>query len=215
MTKTEIIEYVMHTPYNTNKQILSTMLDELEESLSGGNITNLINKTITSIESESKIVGESVFENCSNLTSVNFAQATEIESYAFNGCISLTNISFPNIIKVGSYAFSETGVQEIDFPKVETLDIYSFYKCNFLEKAILPKIKEIGSSTFAYCPLRELILENNQVCLLSDIGAFANTPISQGNGFIYVPPLLVEDYKASTNWIVFANQIKAIGEEIQ
>ena len=212
MTKTEILNYVMETPYNTNKQILSLMLDKFEESISGGNITSLINKTITSIDNDSTIVSASIFENCETLRMASFEEVIEIKSYAFNGCTNLENINFPNVIKIGSYAFSETGISNLYLPKVESLDIYSFYKCENLKEVNLPKLKEIGSSTFAYCPLESITLANSQVCLLSDIGAFANTPIQTGEGYIYVPSSLVETYKNSTNWIAFANKIKAIEE---
>ena len=37
MTKEEIIDYVINTPENTNKYVLSSMLDELNSGESSGN----------------------------------------------------------------------------------------------------------------------------------------------------------------------------------
>lgn len=212
MTKKEILDYVMHTPYNTNRQVLSTMLDAFEEELSGGNISKIIDKSITTITSDSITVGDSMFQYCESLKEANFPEATVIESYAFNGCKNLIEINFPKVICVGSYAFSDCGLSRIEFPIVEHLHIYAFYNCEKLETAIFPKLVEIGSSAFGNCQLKSLVLSNSEVCVLSDIGAFANTPIYNGEGNIYVPAKLVAQYQTATNWIAFANKIKSIEE---
>lgn len=210
MTKQEIIDYVMHTPYNTNKQILSLMLDELEAEMTGGNIDKIIDKSITEIINGSGAVSDSSFQDCEDLTKADFPEATYIGSYAFNGCTNLTSINFPKVICIGSYAFSETGLTEVNFPSTESIDIYSFFKCDKLQKASFPKLTYIGSSSFGLCPITTLVLSSPQLCELADIGAFAMTSIFEGEGYIYVPKNLIENYKIATNWIAFADKFRAI-----
>lgn len=210
MTKKEILDYVMHTPYNVNRQILCLMLSSYEEELTGGDINKVIDKSIVQITNDAEKIGEGVFENCDSLETANFPEVLIIESYSFNGCSNLININFPKAIYIGSYAFSECGFSEADFPKVEEIDIYSFYKCSKLKKLSFSELTKIGSSSFAYCPLETLILSSPQVCELSDIGAFAETPIFSGSGFIYVPSNLIETYKNSPNWIALSNSFKSL-----
>lgn len=211
MTKKQILDYVMHTPYNTNRQVLSTMLDALEEELTGIDISQIIDKSITEITSDTTTIGDSMFQYCKSLVEANFPEATIIESYAFNGCSSLKTINCPTATVVGSYAFSETGLEEVVFPAIEAICTYAFCKSNNLKKADFPVAKAIGASAFAISPLLDtLILRSPEVCLLIDIGAFAMTPIHQGEGYIYVPKNLVEKYKTATNWIAFRNKIRAI-----
>lgn len=210
MTKKEILDYVMHTPYNVNKQILSTMLDVFEEGLAGGSIDKIIDKSISSITSDSTTIGDSSFQYCESLKEVNFPEATVIESYAFNGCINLIKVDFPKVISIGSYAFSGSGLTRIEFPKAENLYIYAFYGCENLETAIFPKLKEIKSSAFGNCKIKNLVLSNQNVCQLSDIGAFALTPIFDGEGYIYVPSNLINEYKQTTNWTAYAEKFKPL-----
>ncbi len=47
---------------------------------------------------------------------------------------------------------------------------------------------------------------------LSNSNAFANTPIAQGTGYIYVPDNLVASFKTATNWSTYASQIKGVSE---
>jgi hypothetical protein len=34
--------------------------------------------------------------------------------------------------------------------------------------------------------------------------------VANGTGYIYVPAALIEDYKAATNWSLYADQFRAI-----
>ena len=42
MTKDEIVEYVMHTPHNSNPRVLRDLLDELPSSSGSGGNANVI-----------------------------------------------------------------------------------------------------------------------------------------------------------------------------
>ena len=45
---------------------------------------------------------------------------------------------------------------------------------------------------------------------MSATSAFDSTPIKSGNGYIYVPFALIEQYKAATNWSTYAAQFRAL-----
>ena len=53
------------------------------------------------------------------------------------------------------------------------------------------------------------------MCVLADKDAFQGTLIASGNGYIYVPDELIEQYKTATNWSVYANQIKPLSEYVE
>lgn len=64
MDKNDIIEYVMHTPHNTNRAVLSSMLNQLAED-GGGGSSDFSTATVTFIC------------NASNQVDVNFAAIKE------------------------------------------------------------------------------------------------------------------------------------------
>ena len=50
-------------------------------------------------------IGSSAFENCSNLTSVDFPIATSIGGSAFYNCSNLTSVDFPAVTSISGSAF--------------------------------------------------------------------------------------------------------------
>ena len=50
----------------------------------------------------------------------------------------------------------------------------------------------------------------NNICTLSGWSAFDDTPIYDGDGYIYVPSALIEQYKTATNWTYFATKFRAL-----
>ena len=64
---------------------------------------------------------------------------------------------------------------------------------------------------FHYCSsLTTAILRSETMCSLDDISVFADTPISKGTGYIYVPQALIESYQAHEKWSTYADQFRAI-----
>jgi hypothetical protein len=73
----------------------------------------------------------------------------------------------------------------------------------------LPSVTQIGSNAFGNCSaLSTLILRSGSVCTLE--GTINDTPIANGNGYIYVPSALVDSYKSASNWSTYTNQFRAI-----
>lgn len=86
-----------------------------------------------------------------------------------------------------------------------------------MEKVDLGSCQQFdGQTQFGKCAeLTTLILRGNTVCsasypVNSYNGALADTPIANGNGYVYVPRGLVDKYKKATNWVEIADRIRAI-----
>ena len=133
------------------------------------------------------------YANCTNLTTVNLPKCTSIGNYTFKNCTNLTTVNLPKCTSIGDYAF---------------------YNCTSLATIDLPECTSIGNRAFEDCiNIITLILANNQVVVLENVGIFTGSSIKNGTGYIYVPDDLVDSYKIATNWSTYANQIKPISEQ--
>ena len=105
-------------------------------------------------------------------------------------------------------------IEELSDGALTNINSYAFYGCKSLTSIDLPVCTSIGDSAFDDCTkLTSIKLANtSKICTLSDSNAFNNTPIANKAGYIYVPDELVEQYKKSTNWSVYASQIKPLSE---
>ena len=87
----------------------------------------------------------------------------------------------------------------------------SFMGCSNLAKIDFDVLEEMKDSDFYECSaLTAVIIRSPVVCTMSKSNTFHLTPIASGTGYIYVPAVLVDSYKAATNWSVYADQIRAI-----
>lgn len=130
------VYYYSETPYNENdfKQILDKTITEINIPI---NLTQ---------------VGDYTFYACTQLTTVNFTEPTQIESlksYAFADCSSLTNIVLPNTLKtIGDYCFRNcTSLTSITIPdSAETISSTAFSGCTNLTSIKIPTKKSGGIS---------------------------------------------------------------------
>lgn len=179
-------------------------------------------------------IGAHAFDSCKNMTIVDLPNVTSVYAYAFNGCTALKSVDFPLVFvaegafkgcsslknvnlqslpAVGVSSFAGCAFVELYAPKLTSTAVYSFNACQSLVKADFPVISNLGFGTFRDCvKLRALILRNaTTVCTLPETEfVFMNTPISSGDGYIYVPRALLDSYKAATNWSNFAAQFRAL-----
>ena len=157
------------------------------------------------------------FTNCSSLQSINLPNLTQWgEMYeTFSGCTNLQSVNLPNLTGniIGAGAFENcTSLQTIEL-KISTYPgrHYSpFYGCTSLTKIKAPLAHIAG---FGKCnKLRTLILpQSNAAAVLESGTAFNDTLIGKNqNSGIYVPRVLLNDYKTATNWVTLSNYIYAI-----
>lgn len=152
-----------------------------------------------------------------NLIEANFPLAEEIGDYGLAGNSargsSLTAVNLPLLWKIGGYAFRYNNqITSITLPSLKkTASTFRvFEECSNLTRLDLGPIEQIHTYWFADTNLTVLILRGSTMASLSNVNAFANTPIQAGTGYIYVPKDLIDSYKIATNWTTFASQLRAI-----
>jgi hypothetical protein len=225
-------------PEKKNSDYLPICAESLTNSGGGDNdelLNSLIDRSITSVESNVETIGNYAFSNCSKLKEVNLNKAKICNNSAFQNCSSLKTISLPELTFIGNNAFVGCNIlQNCNFPKVAEVGTLSFRYCAALSSIYLPSATIIDSQAFQNCnnlttvridkkttinnlsfgqsaKFETLILTNTDgVSTLSNTTAFTGTKIASGTGYIYVPQSLIEAYKVATNWSTFATQFRAI-----
>lgn len=155
------------------------------------------------------------FQNCTSLKSVNFPACKKIGGTVFRGCSVLEDVNLPLITESSTYSFAQCYLLDnISFPEILTVGGAMFQDCTSLEYAYLPKVRSIGAMAFQRCSsLSKVVIEQSAVvCSLAAATAFEGTLIAEGLGSIYVPDNRVEEYKKTTNWSAYADQIKPRSE---
>lgn len=192
----------------------------------------LVERTITEyIDDSIDLIGNYAFSTCSQLTNIECENVTYLEHSAFAYDGSLVSAILPKLETASDYSFVGcSSLKNIDYPLLTEVRYYSFYDCNNLETVNLPKVKKVGGNAFQRCvkltelnfpllseineyafadcnALRDLYVgtSTDTVCILTNINAISDTIEN-----IYVPMSLVEEYKAATNWINFADKIKGV-----
>jgi hypothetical protein len=126
----------------------------------------------------------------------------------FNG----DTLYLPSLTEAGYYTLGSTScmIKYANLPNVTAVG-NQLFQDGKIEKVWLPKAKTIPYKCFDGCKsFVALILRADNVIPLGNTNAFTNSTVATGTGFIYVPSALVDSYKAATNWITYANQIRAI-----
>ena len=195
----------------------------------------IITRSISGAYSNDRIttVGVGAFFGCFNLTAIDLPNVNQVKRNAFASCIHLQTINLPKATEFGIEVFLNAGIQQADFPLVTTIGDWCFKTTTNLTSANLPlvtalpvdafrnssiqtadfaAVTNINRTAFTNCTSFEtLIIRTPSVCVISDISvALRGSKIAAGTGYIYVPDNLVDSYKAATNWVALANQIKPI-----
>lgn len=201
----------------------------------GGDEDAIIQRTISGAYSNDRIttVGACAFLGCLNLTAIDLPNVTQVNRNAFESCVRLSTINLPKVTALDRGVFTNSAIQQANFPLVTTIGDNCFYTAKHLISANLPfvtslpidsfrlstiqtadfaAITNINRTAFTDCQhLETLIIRTPSVCVISDISiALRGSKIAAGTGYIYVPDNLVDSYKAATNWVALANQIKPI-----
>ena len=103
-----------------------------------------------------KNIGERVFYECSELTSIEISTSVlSIENGAFSGCSGLTSIELSNdIVSIGDSVFSGcSGLVSIEFPiKLKRIESNTFHGCNGLTSIKIPNsVTSIENGAFSGC----------------------------------------------------------------
>ena len=110
----------------------------------------------TIIPSNVTKIGESAFQDCTSLTSIEIpSSVTKIEYGAFDGCTSLTSVVIPEgVTKIGERTFEGcTSLTSIAIPSsVTAIGFRTFSYCSSLTSIVIPEgVTEIGGGAFADC----------------------------------------------------------------
>ena len=195
----------------------------------------IITRSISGAYSNDRIttVGECAFLGCQALTAIDLPNVTQVKRNAFESCKFLQAINLPKATEFGKGVFTNSAIQQANFPLVTTIGDNCFHTAKHLISANLPlvtslpidsfrlstiqtadfsAVTNINRTAFTDCTsLETLIIRTPSVCVISDISvALRGSKIASGTGYIYVPDNLVDSYKAATNWVTLANQIKPI-----
>lgn len=205
------------------------------DAIAGSDEDAIIQRTISGTYSNDRIttVGACAFLGCQALTAIDLPNVTQVKRNAFESCNRLQTINLPKVTDLGSGVFTSSAIQQANFPLVTTIGDGCFHVATYLTSANLPlvtalpnnafrssairtadfaAITNINRTAFTDCQhLETLIIRTPSVCVISDISiALRGSKIAAGTGYIYVPDNLVDSYKAATNWVALANQIKPI-----
>ena len=192
--------------------------DEVEPSMTH----QLLTRTLSGeyVNDRVKTIGAYSFNGCSDLTSISFSEAISIFSStrgnygAFGSCLSLVNINLPSVETIGEHAFTQCKLlTSVCFPAAKTIYNSIFYtgtpnKCKLLTTIDLPVVENITNlSMIRDCTaMKALIIRNSDtVCKLGKAGEGISTTL-----YIYVPSILVDSYKTSTNWSIHADKFRAL-----
>lgn len=195
----------------------------------------IITRSISGAYSNDRIttVGVCAFLGCRALTAIDLPNVMQINRNAFESCIQLSTINLPKVAEFDREVFRNSAIQQADFPLLTIMEYGCFQEAKNLTSANLPLITALPADAFRNSSIRTadfaavtninrtaftdctsletLIIRTPSVCVISDISvALRGSKIAAGTGYIYVPDNLVDSYKAATNWVALANQIKPI-----
>ena len=115
---------------------------------------------------------------------------------------TLTSFEDDGVTKVGANCLRRhTALTDVTLPQCESVESYGLADCTNLEVVDMLGNGTITTGAFdSDTKLAHLLLRGASKTTLSVTSAFNKTPISLGNGAIYVPSDLLATYKADTNW---------------
>lgn len=178
---------------------------------------SIINRTITEFKDDRITkVGQSAFQKCTSLKTLDIPSALTINYGAFYGCTALSSINIPAVTSINAYN--------------------AFSNCKALTKVVLPVCTNIGNGAFSYCtalktvdckasgiisfgntafgsaPVKALVIRSNSVATMANTNALLGTDIYYSKGYIYVPASLKSQYEQAANWSTYADQFRKLEE---
>lgn len=159
-------------------------------------------------------IREYAFYNFNGLTSITIPNSvTSIGHSAFSGCTGLTSVTIPNsVTTISNYAFYGcTSLASITIPdSVTIIGDSAFNGCRGLTNVTMGNgLTKINSLIFGHCTALVVVDFSTYVTIptLTSADAFYDTP---SNLIIKVPSALLDEWKAATNWSVYADKIVGV-----
>ena len=180
-----IIKYEFNNPTTVgNSAPLFVGLTTIKRAVIADTFTNIgnyafygCNLTSVTIPNSVISIGNSAFQNCSDLQSIIIPNSvTSIGGCAFQACSSLTSVDIPNsITSIGTAAFYNcrglTSVVISD--SVTSIGINAFYGCTSLTSVTIPNsVTSIGNSAFGSCISLSSVTIGNSVTTIDDSAFF-------------------------------------------
>lgn len=124
----------------------------------------------------------------------------------------ITHLYSEQVTSIRGYCFYANNVLlSAEFPNVKTVQNNAFQVCQNITTIKLQSVTNLYANSFRQCyALSTLVIGTDTVCHMQATSCLQNTAIANGNGLIYVPAALVDQYKLATNWTTYADQIRAI-----
>ena len=183
-------------------------------------------------------IGEYAFQGCASLSNITIpVSVTIIEDYAFQDCVSLSNITIPDnnhITSIGKYAFGDCSLllDIINTNQMISIQENVFENCFSLSDITIPNgIQSIGSRAFLNCISLSSVTFPNGLATIGtaafilcekviyyDFTQLSSIPTLSNQAFdglpadceIRVPASLETQWKAATNWTIYADHIVGV-----
>ena len=166
-----------------------------------------------------------VFRGCTNLRTVNYIHMPNVTntSRTFHSCSSLTSVpelNMSNVTNAGSMFYgcsSLTSVPELDTSSMTSASAM-FSGCSSLTSvpelnmSNVTNVNNTGSMFYNCSSLTSVTFTGNRVPPYG-YRMFNGTPITSGNGYIFVPDNMVDAYKTASGWSNHASVIRGISEK--
>ena len=138
---------------------------------------------------------------------------TTVRQRAFSHYADIQSVHLPNATELGEAAFEYSGVQWAVLENATWLSFYTFRGCQNLRTVYLGTPCMIEEYAFADCSnLTTLVLDGEEVFYMFEKNILENTPLSKGEGHIYVPENLINKYIAVLPWGVYASRFTPLSE---
>lgn len=154
-----------------------------------------------------------------------FTGVTSITTSTFEDCTNLKNIDFPNsLTTIGTSALRGVAITSLVLSTgFKSISKRGASNNDKLEIVDFPETTEsIGDAAFVYCPSLNTVICRaitppalNSNAFGAGVSVLAQTPISLGTGYIYVPDASVTAYREASGWSSYADRIKTLSEYIE